>query len=541
MWIVHTLSESLPTEERFDWRGLSISPPEAVRVWAIRFLTDDWPLDTIFSRRPVGRPEADAERLRALLNTASFERSGLARLAMASVMQRVPVAERWLVAMSLFERPEDADDPNLPGMVWTALVPLAEADPDALAQLAASDAWPLINEWIARRLASEPDRCAAALSHLVEHVADSAHHTFAESVARGLSAGLKGRRRVAEPATWARFVATFGGAGSEEFARNVRELSVVFGDGRALDEVRKLALDGRVDLPTRRAALETLVDQKDTELRAVCEELLTVRFLNTTALRGLATIDDDTIGRGLARNYRSFHAADRPAVLDTLVARPGFAAALLDEVAAGKIPRGDITVSHARQMLALGSDTVAKRLAEVWGELRDSPADKRALREKWEKLLTPEVLAAADPSRGRVQFNRVCAGCHLLYGHGQAVGPDLTGSGRRDLGYLLDNIVDPSAVLSADYRLHVAELKDGRVLSGLVVARTPQTVTLRTAQDRVTVALDDIEELQATPRSLMPDGLLGDQLKEDEVRDLIAYLMSASQVPLPEERAGKSE
>ncbi len=469
-------------------RGLSTSPPEAVRVWAIRFLTDEWPLDTIYSRRPVGRPEADAEQLRALLHTASFERSGLARLAMASVMQRVPVAERWLVAMGLFERPEDADDPNLPGMVWTALVPLAETDPDRSRNCrprtpGRSSTNGSRGVWRLSRTAAPP-RCRTLSS-----MSSTRPTTVLPNPSRG------GCRRV-EGAT--------PGGGTDRLAAIRRDIrrggkrGILTNRARVERGVWRRPCSGRgsqsgfgrsggLAVPPRRAG-----NAHRPEGRGASGGVRGTAECAVPEYDGAARVGDNRRRhhrRNLARNYRSFHAADRPAVLDTLVARPGFAVALLEEVAVGKIPRGDITVSHARQMLALGSDNLAARLGEVWGELRDSPADKRALREKWEKLLTREALAAADLSRGRVQFNRVCSGCHLLYGHGQAVGPDLTGSGRRDLGYLLDNIVDPSAVLSVDYRLHVAELKDGRVLSGLVVARTPQTVTLRTAQDRVTVAL----------------------------------------------------
>ena len=118
----------------------------------------------------------------------------------------------------------------------------------------------------------------------------------------------------------------------------VRELSVVFGDGRALDEVRRLALDEKAGLDARRAALLTLIESRPPDLRAVCERLLRVRFLNATAVRGLALFDDPEIGRSLAANYRAFHPSERPAVLDTLVSRPAFARALLDAMAAGKIP-----------------------------------------------------------------------------------------------------------------------------------------------------------------------------------------------------------
>ena len=40
--------------------------------------------------------------------------------------------------------------------------------------------------------------------------------------------------------------------------------------------------------------------------------------------------------------------------MDTLVSRPAFARALLDQIAAEKIPRQDLTAFHARQIRGLG-------------------------------------------------------------------------------------------------------------------------------------------------------------------------------------------
>jgi putative heme-binding domain-containing protein len=73
---------------------------------------------------------------------------------------------------------------------------------------------------------------------------------------------------------------------------------------------------------------------------------------------------------------------------------------------------------------------------------------------------------------------------------------------------------------------------DGRMLNGLVAAKTAKTLTLQTQTDLKTIDLDDIDELERTPESPMPDGLL-DNLSEDQIRDLIAYLMQPAQVALP--------
>jgi putative heme-binding domain-containing protein len=207
---------------------------------------------------------------------------------------------------------------------------------------------------------------------------------------------------------------------------------------------------------------------------------------------------------------------------------------MLDEMAAGKIARGDLSAFQARQIRSFGDAKLTARLGEVWGQLRDSPADKREQIARLKTRLTPDYLAQADRSRGRQVFSTVCASCHRLFGSGGQIGPDLTGAGRQNIDYLLSNILDPSAAVAADFRMSVVALDDGRVLNGIVVARTPHTITLQTAKERIALERSDIEALEPSTASLMPDGLL-QPLAETQVRDLFSYLMSPSQVPLPPE------
>jgi putative heme-binding domain-containing protein len=201
-------------------------------------------------------------------------------------------------------------------------------------------------------------------------------------------------------------------------------------------------------------------------------------------------------------------------------------------MAAGKIPPADLTAFHARQVRSLNRPDLDRMLTETWGELRDSGPEKRALMARLKQQLTPEVLAAADPGRGRVVFNKTCASCHTLYGQGGQVGPDLTGAGRDNLEYLLENIVDPSATVSADFRMVVVAMEDGRVLNGIVRSRNARTLTLQTQNEVLVLDQGDIEGLKPTSASLMPEGQL-DALKPEEVRDLFAYLKGRVQAPLP--------
>ena len=255
-----------------------------------------------------------------------------------------------------------------------------------------------------------------------------------------------------------------------------------------------------------------------------------VRFLNSTAIKGLALFDDPAIGEELATNYTQFHPSEREAVIATVVSRSSFARPFLEQMAAGKIARTDLSPFHARQLRSLNDAALTKRLNEVWGELRDSPAEQKDFIARLKTQLTPSALAAANKSNGRVVFNTACSACHTLYGHGGQVGPDLTGSGRANLDYLLDNIVDPSAVVSADFRMSIVDLKDGRTLNGIIMGKTERTLTLKTMTDTVSLERSQIEAIRPSSLSLMPEGLL-ESLSEAQARDLIAYLMHNSQVP----------
>jgi putative heme-binding domain-containing protein len=343
---------------------------------------------------------------------------------------------------------------------------------------------------------------------------------------------LTGWRKATRPAAWDPFQQKLSTAADPALRDRIRDLNVLFGDGRALEEVKRLALDGSASLDVRMSALKSLIEARPPDLRAVCERLVRVSFLNAVAMRGLALFDDPAIGVTLAKSYRSFHPSERSAVVETLASRPAFALALLDQIAAGGIPRQDLSAFHARQIRGLGAPAITERLAQVWGVERDSAADRREQIATLKRKLGSSALAQADRRRGRAVFDRVCGTCHKLYGYGGEIGPDLTGAGRDNLDYLLENLVDPSASVSADFRMVVVAMNDGRALNGLVRARTDRTLTLQTQTAALVLDRQEIETVQPSPLSLMPDGLLAG-LSETETRDLLAYLMHQTQVPLP--------
>ena len=513
-------------------------PNEHIRTWVIRLLSDAWPLDTVTSQRPSWRPDfAPAERAapgwqQELVRVAHDDKSALVRLALASTLQRLPVNQRAAVGAALVSHREDAEDHNLPLMAWYGLIPVGDADPGALVKVAANCELPQTRKFIARRLAEDLEKNPAPLNDLLTATLGNGTPTFASDILAGLSEALAGWRKAPKPAAWDALMEKLASDSPEALRDRRRELSVVFGDGRALDEVKAVALDKSADIKQRQAALQTLIDNHAPDLREICTKLLGVQFLNPVAARGLATFDDPAIGEALVKAYRQFHQSERPQLLATLVSRPAFAGPLLIAVGEGKIPRTDLTPFHARQIRSFNNPVLSEQLARVWGEVRESTADKQQLIARLKQDLTPAVLAKADQSAGRAVFAQTCAACHRLYGEGGEVGPDLTGSGRANLDYLLENIIDPSAVVSADFRLTILTLKDGRVLNGFLTAKTDRTLTLRTMTEKLTLERAEITNSQELPQSLMPEGLL-QAFTATQVRDLLAYLISPSQAPLP--------
>ena len=109
-------------------------------------------------------------------------------------------------------------------------------------------------------------------------------------------------------------------------------------------------------------------------------------------------------------------------MIETLVARPAFARALLDQMATGSIPRADLSAFQARQIRSMGDPALAKKLSQTWGELRDSSLEKQASIARLKAKLTPETIAASNRANGRVLYTSSAPRATPYNGHGGAIG-----------------------------------------------------------------------------------------------------------------------
>jgi putative heme-binding domain-containing protein len=145
--------------------------------------------------------------------------------------------------------------------------------------------------------------------------------------------------------------------------------------------------------------------------------------------------------------------------------------------------------------------------------------------------LTRQPLRGRDFENGKRTFAASrCVQCHRFGGLGGATGPDLTNvAGRFSYRDLAEAIVDPSKVISDQYRASVIETTAGKVITGRITSENDNSVILLAdpvdPTKTIEIAKNDIEKIQPSRVSLMPMDLL-DTLNEDEVLDLLAYMMS---------------
>ncbi len=492
-----------------------------VRSWGVRLVVDE--------SSPAGvQPSAAA--VTRLVQLARTDLAPPVQLHLASAIGRLADGPAWELAAALASHDTFAADPLFPKLVWFGLAPSAPRHLDEAVSLATSGALPQLRRNLARFVAGKVEERPELVAKLLEAAVGS--EPLRRDLVAGIADGLRGWRQAKAPEGYGDLSAKLAASGDEATVNALRELDVLFGEGRGVEAVRAVALDGQAPPEARRQAIRTLVASVPEDGATLLQGLLSDRPVIAEALAGLARYDHpDTPEKALGPSG-IYAPADRAALVDLLASRPAYAAKLLDAVERGQVRADEISAFHARQIADSGDAAIGERLAKLWGQVRVSDAEKKELIATWRDRLTPELLAAADRSHGRGLFARDCASCHVLFGEGRKLGPDLTGSNRKNLDYLLENVVDPGASVGADFRAVSFVLADGRALTGVVSAADDRTLTVQTAQAQVVLDRNDVAEQSVQAQSLMPDGLLS-KLSPEDVRDLVAYLVSPDQVPLP--------
>ncbi|NOS70747.1 MAG: dehydrogenase, partial [Verrucomicrobia bacterium] len=444
-------------------RNLFADKDEFVRAWAIQLSLDD-----DYVRKSEGNANSPYAKdlLAEFAHLAREDKSPAVRLYLASTMQRVRVEDRWDVIAALSQHAEDANDHNIPLMVWYAAEPLVARDTERALKLAENSKLPKLLNFTARRAgALNTPEAFAAITKALLRATDDAHRL---DILSGLSTSLQGQRKVAAPQGWSDVESKLGASQNTEVRSLVQSLSLTFGSAQALASLRKTLMDASANAGARRAAYDSLFAAKDEGLPPLLQQLLKDSQLQGPAIRGLAAYDDAKTPAAILAVYPSLPAGPKRDALNALSSRAVFAVPLLAAIGDGKITRQDLTADLVQQLRNLKNPEVNDLLTKVWGVARESAADKLAEIGRFKKIYYAGGSTPGDAVRGRVVFAKTCQQCHTLFGTGGKVGPDLTGSNRGDLDYILQNIVDPNAVIPNDYRSWNIDMKDDRVVTGIL-------------------------------------------------------------------------
>ncbi len=518
MWALHginaitsSLSERLATDADATVRG-----------WSLRLAMES-------------RGKSQDDQLAKLVERHSNDKSPVVQLAVASALQQIAPKQRWTAIANLAAHDGVANDHNLPLMIWYAAEPLAEVDPDrALAWgMVAGAKVPLLRDFMLRRIAGSGG--ADAIERLVAGLQKSTEPEMQLTYLNAIRNSLSGQRTAKKPSAWDAAYKQLLSSKNEAVQLQATSLGVTFGDAAAMRALRDRLESSKAPIAERLESLEALVAAKDASLVDSLLKLVqgtaTNAELREAAIRGMAQYDDARVGPALVGAYKELTSGQRRAAIATLCSRASAAIALLKAIDEKKIDSADLSADMARQLEYIGSDEVKTLLGRVWGQVRKSSEEKTKLIETYKQLVSDSKLPRPDESLGRAVFAKTCQRCHMLYGVGQKIGPDLTGSNRANLDYLLENIVDPSAVMANEYRQSILLTDSGQVITGIVRGETEKAVTVQTAEATVVVPKEEIERRMVSEQSMMPDDQLS-QFSDHEKRSLIAYLRAKSQTPL---------
>lgn len=292
---------------------------------------------------------------------------------------------------------------------------------------------------------------------------------------------------------------------------------------RMLDQARATAADAKATETDRLLSLCLLgrdAKKRKDDVKQLAE-LVTPQnsaALQSAAVAALGRIAEENVPELLTAGWNAHSPARKGQILDVLLSRVVWQSRLLDLVEKKTIPAAEIDAARRQRLLAHPQESIRTRAATVFAGAINT--DRRKVLDAYKEAVT----LPGDSRRGKAVFAKSCSICHRVEGVGHAVGPDLQALANKSPLYLLTEILDPNRNVDSRYLAYLAVTRSGRSFTGILVSESATSITLRAQEGQEQVLLrSELEELQSTGKSLMPEGLEKELAKQD-VADLIAYL-----------------
>ncbi|MBX9653104.1 c-type cytochrome [bacterium] len=506
LWAIHNLGG---WTDAVALDGLAHKDPH-VRRWSVRFVGDE----------KSASPEVAAK----LAEIAATEPNVETRSQLASTAKRLPADQALPIIKALLTRSEDASDPHLPLLDWWALESKIKSDQEKALTLFDDPAiWklPLTEQFILERLmkrfASTGSRqdliiCAKLLT-LAPSPVEAKH------LMTGFEQAFVGRSLSEIPDELASALARQGAVSIPLGIRLKRSDS--------LKEALSLLSESKTPIRVKVAIVETLGEVDEPSAIPVLLKLLNSSVnddLTIATLTTLARYLQPGVGESILASAKRLKGEPRTVALTTLASRKEWTVLLLAALQDESISQNDVPAEVVRRLALHREPVIALAVKQRFGEVKGvSTAEAQASIDRYRKLLKT---TGGTPYAGYQVFAKSCNRCHKLFSEGGAIGPDLTSYKRDDLDNLLLAVVNPSAEVREGFETYQVFTTDGRTLAGFIVDQDKNVVLLRSAEGQTfTINRDDIDEMEKSPKSLMPDGIL-ETLTEQQVRDLFAYLRS---------------
>ena len=301
------------------------------------------------------------------------------------------------------------------------------------------------------------------------------------------------------------------------------ELSKVFADASKDESSRIAAAKQSVVLqPENReiaaAVLAQISAQSSPEFSAGMLQSLT-----SSRLKGL--------GELLLERSRNLTPEFRKSAIRLLMSRPQSTLELLDSIEAGKLTLSDLQLDQKQALREHPEESVRNRALAIMKSSGGVPnSDRQKVLDAWLDV----ARVSGDVASGKAMYQKHCAACHIHGSLGVNIGPNLTGMAVHPKAELLMNILDPSRSVEANFRTYSIRTTDNLVLTGMLASESKTSIEIVNSQGKKEVVLrEDIEELIASKKSLMPEGFEG-QMSRAEMTDLLEFLASKGKyVPLP--------
>jgi putative membrane-bound dehydrogenase-like protein len=506
------------------------SPHAAVRGWTVRLLGD--------------APQISPEMAHRLDKFAEREPAVHVRRQLASTAARLPAAQALPIINANINRDLDHDDPYIPLLWWWAVERHSISGRDqVMRRFIRPSLWKsrlgreVLLTRLIRRYAAEGT--LAGLDSVVQLLKSAPGDAARDTLWQPILLGLREVPRSEPVASWSKQLADheLGGIVRDSAHRNPPDLNrlqlgLTLGNREFYDDVVRQVMDSQREPGRRVVLLGILADVVD---ESTVPSLLALiasdapESVRSAALRLLGRFDQVAI----AQEFLALHQATqsdswKSQLREGLLSRKSFAQVLLSSVDQGEIPATAIPLEQIQRVASLESPELDRLVRKHWGQLGATKGEKLA---EVRRLNNDLRAAQGSFTAGEAVFKKNCASCHQLFGEGTKLGPDLTTANRKDRDFMLVSLVDPSNVIRKEYSSFIVQTKDGRVLSGMAIARDDAGVTLVNAKnEKTTILASEIDELQESRLSLMPEDLYK-QLKPQELRDLFAYLESAGKPP----------